>query len=131
MSVAYESHVCTQLYCIYGNTFIKVMNELNWRIFKFTIVLTSIGLFFAALCILDACIRSYWARKQQRLPRYRTEEILNIRNLVKVDKLFDVERENPRLFFCKPPFNCGFTVHNENQIGLTYELHLFFVSIRS
>ena len=99
MSVAYESHVCTQLYCIYGNTFsIKVMTELNWRIFKFTIVLTSIGLFFTALCILDACIRSYWIKKQQRLPRYRTEEILNIRNLVKVDKLFDVERENPRLF---------------------------------
>ena len=81
------------------------MNELNWRIFKFTIVLTSIGLFFTALCILDACIRSYWIKKQQRLPRYGTEEILNIRNLVKVDKLFDVERENPRLFFCKPPFN--------------------------
>ena len=105
MSVAYESYVCTQLYCIYGNTFIKVMTELNWRIFKFTIVLTSIGLFFTALCILDACIRSYWIKKQQRLPRYRTEEILNIRNLVKVDKLFDVERENPRSFFCKPPFN--------------------------
>ena len=70
------------------------MNELNWRIFKFTIVLTSIGLFFAALYILDACIRCYWVRKQQ-LPRYyRTEEILNIRNLVKVDKLFDIEREN-------------------------------------
>ena len=106
MSVAYESHVCTQLYCIYGNTFIKVMTELNWRIFKFTIVLTSIGLFFTALCILDACIRRYWIKKQQRLPRYSTEEaILNIRNLVKVDTLLDVERENPRRFFCKPPFN--------------------------
>ena len=56
------------------------MNELNWRIFKFTIVLTSIGLFFAALCILDACIRSYWARKQQLLPKHqkRAEEIVKV-----------------------------------------------------
>ena len=44
-------------------TFIKVMTEyICWRI----LVLTSIGLFFTALCILDACIRSYWIRKQQR-----------------------------------------------------------------
>ena len=52
MSVAYESHVCTQVYCICRNTLIKVMTELNWRVFKFTTVLTSIGLFFTALCML-------------------------------------------------------------------------------
>ena len=93
MSVAYESHVCTQLYCIYGNTFIKVMTELNWRIFKFTIVLTSIGLFFTALCILDACIRSYKIRKQQR----RAQMVGKFTS--------EIERENPRPFYCKPPFD--------------------------
>ena len=78
------------------------MDELDWRFLKFIIVLTSIGLFFAALCILDACIRSYWVRKQQQLP----EKILKVRNLLTMVKFTsEIERENPRPFFCKPPFD--------------------------
>ena len=77
-----------------------------WRIFMFSVVLTSIGLFFAGLCILDACIRSYWVRKQQQLPRFRAEEILKVRSLLTMDKFTsEIERENPRPFFCKPPFD--------------------------
>ena len=79
------------------------MNELNWRIFKFTIVLTSIGLFFVALCILDAW-RSYWARRQQLLPKYRAEEIVKV--LHKLHQFeSENERKNPRPLFYKPPFN--------------------------
>jgi hypothetical protein len=81
---------------------------LYWRIFMLSIVVTSIGLFCAALCISDAFIRSYWARKQQQqlLPRYRAKEILKVRNLLTMDKFTsEIERENPRPFFCKPPFD--------------------------
>ena len=67
------------------------------------IVLTSIGLFCTALCISDAFVRSYYARKQQQLlPRYRANEILKIRNLLITS---EIERENPRPFYCKPPFD--------------------------
>mgnify|MGYP001276790830 CR=1 FL=1 len=72
------------------------------------IVLTSIGLFCTALIISDAFIRSYWAKKQQEqlLPRYRAKEILKVRNLLTVDKFTsEIERENPRPIFCKPPFD--------------------------
>ena len=84
------------------------MNELNWRIFKFTIVLTSIGLFFAALCILDACIRSYWARKQQLLPKHqkRAEEIVKVCTWCPPHRFeLEIERENTRPLYCKPPFD--------------------------
>ena len=99
--------MCKQLV---GNTFtvqhINVMDELDWRFFKFIIVLTSIGLFFAALCILDACIRSYWVRKQQLLPKHRAEEILNDCTLDIPNKFtLEMEREHPRPFYCSPPFD--------------------------
>ena len=82
------------------------MNELNWRIFKFTIVLTTIGLFFAALCILDACIRSYWARKQQLLPKYRAEEIVKVCTWCPPHQFeLEIERKNLRPLYYKPPFD--------------------------
>ena len=83
------------------------MTEEYFGIFMFSIVLTSIGLFCTALCISDAFIRSYWARKQEQLlPRYRAKEILKVRNLLTVDKFTsEIERENPRPIFCKPPFD--------------------------
>ena len=83
-------------------------NILYWRYFMLGIVLTSIGLFCTALCISDAFVRSYYARKQQQLlPRYcRAKEILKVRNLLTVDKFTsEIERENPRPIFCKPPFD--------------------------
>ena len=78
-------------------------NILYWRYFMLGIVLTLIGLFCTALCISDAFIRSYYARKQQQLlPRYRANEILKIRNLLITS---EIERENARPFYCKPPFD--------------------------
>ena len=88
-----------------------------WRVF----VLTSIGLFFTTLCILDACIRNYWIRKQRRaeiitsqyriqqLPRYRTEEILKVRNLLRKPTInefkAEIEREDPRPYYRPRPFD--------------------------
>ena len=54
----------------------------------FGIVLSPFVLFFYSLCILGA-----WIRIQQ-LPRYRTEEILKVRNLLTIRNC-----ENPRLSF--------------------------------
>ena len=83
------------------------MTEEYFGIFMFSIVLTSIGLFCTALCISDAFIRSYYARKQQLLPRYcRAKEILKVRNLLTVEKFTpEIKCENPRPLFCKPPFD--------------------------
>ena len=68
---------------------------ISWRIF----VLTLIGLFFTTLCILDACIRSYWIRKQRRAQivtsQYRIQQLP--RSIL--------ERENPRPYYRPRPFH--------------------------
>ena len=68
---------------------------ISWRIF----VLTLIGLFFTALCILDACIRSYWIRKKRRAQIVTSQ--FRIQQLPRAL----LERENPRPYYRPRPFD--------------------------